>query len=137
MTRVPHRIGGTRHKFPENSPFHPNTSRPVLDFLPQDRDKKSSFSELNVIVNLTVSGNRSARSPAQLAFITVSLSDLDEHKAIGTMEMVRKKIQILQQQLDEAEDRELAVQKEYDTERGLREVVRNDSILFFFQFIPN
>lgn len=46
------------------------------------------------------------------------------------MEMVRKKIQILQQQLDEAEDRELAVQKEYDTERGLREVVRNDSILF-------
>lgn len=55
--------------------------------------------------------------------------------------MVRKKIQILQQQLDEAEDRELAVQKEYDTERGLREVVRTDSILFFFpihaSFIPN
>lgn len=51
------------------------------------------------------------------------------------MEMVRKKIQILQQQLDEAEDRELAVQKEYDTERGLREAVRNDSILFVFFFL--
>lgn len=40
--------------------------------------------------------------------------------------MVKKKIQVLQQQLDEAEDRELNVQKEFETERGLREVVRND-----------
>lgn len=41
------------------------------------------------------------------------------------MEMVKKKIQILQQQLDEAEDREQNVQREFETERGLREVVRN------------
>lgn len=49
------------------------------------------------------------------------------------MEMVRKKIQILQQQLDEAEDRELNVQKEFETERGLREVVRNYFPLLFYQ----
>lgn len=39
--------------------------------------------------------------------------------------MVKKKFSALQRQLDEAEDRERTVQKEYDTERGLREVVRN------------
>lgn len=56
------------------------------------------------------------------------------------MEMVKKKIQILQQQLDEAEDRELSVQKEFETERGLREVVRNYfqlyiCIFYFFLFL--
>lgn len=48
------------------------------------------------------------------------------------MEMVKKKIQVLQQQLDEAEDRELTVQKEFEAERGLREVVRNYFHLLFF-----
>lgn len=28
MTSVPHRIGGTRHKFPENSPFLPTLAAP-------------------------------------------------------------------------------------------------------------
>lgn len=44
--------------------------------------------------------------------------------------MVKKKIQVLQQQLDEAEGRELNVQKEFETERGLREVVRK--LLFIY-----
>lgn len=41
------------------------------------------------------------------------------------MEMVKKKIQSLQLQVDEAEDRALAVQRELDFEKELREKVRN------------
>lgn len=59
------------------------------------------------------------------------------------MEMVKKKIQSLQQQVDEAEDRALAVQKDLDTERELREKVRRlivllirDTFLLKFPHIP-
>lgn len=40
------------------------------------------------------------------------------------MEVVRKKIQSLQLQVDEAEDRALAVQRELDTEREQHDKVR-------------
>lgn len=44
------------------------------------------------------------------------------------MEMVKKKIQSLQLQVDEAEDRALAVQRELDFEKELREKVRNFTV---------
>lgn len=40
------------------------------------------------------------------------------------MDIVKKKINTLQQQVDAAEERELAVQKEFDAEHVLREKVR-------------
>lgn len=40
------------------------------------------------------------------------------------MEMVKKKIKSLQQELDDAEERELTIQRELDTEVEQREKVR-------------
>lgn len=49
------------------------------------------------------------------------------------MEAVKKKIMDLQQQLDEAESREMNIQKDFETERGQREVVRNCFQFLFYQ----
>lgn len=134
MTSVPHRIGGTRHKFPENSPFLPTLAAPWWTSC----CKKKSFSSTSNVKHRDKS--HSIYIPALLQKTKQKkkqplavLSWIWRNKAIGIMEMVRKKIQILQQQLDEAEDRELNVQKEFETERGLREVVRNAFPLLFYQ----
>lgn len=46
-----------------------------------------------------------------------------KHRA-AIMDMVKKKIRTLQQELDDAEERELAIQRELDTEVEQREKVR-------------
>lgn len=55
---------------------------------------------------------------------------------VAIMEMVKKKIQTLQQHVDEAEERELAIQRELDTELELREKVREFSTLFAVSLSP-
>uniref|UniRef100_A0A3P9MBP6 Uncharacterized protein n=1 Tax=Oryzias latipes TaxID=8090 RepID=A0A3P9MBP6_ORYLA len=51
---------------------------------------------------------------------------------MNSLDAVKRKIQCLQQQADEAEDRAESLQKELDNERELREKVR----FFFFHFSP-
>lgn len=46
------------------------------------------------------------------------------------MEVVKKKIQTLQLQVDEAEDRALDIQRDLDVERELREKVRGKKRYF-------
>lgn len=62
--------------------------------------------------------------------------------SINSLDAVKRKIQSLQQQADDAEDRAQILQRELDNERNLREKVRDPALprrsfvlSFFFSFL--
>lgn len=54
---------------------------------------------------------------------------------MNSLDAVKRKIQCLQQQADEAEDRAQVLQRELDSERELREKVRQSNPLFFLDLL--
>lgn len=61
--------------------------------------------------------------------------------SVNSLDAVKRKIQTLQQQADDAEDRAQVLQRQLDSERELREKVRQSNLyyqrpLFYLLFAP-
>lgn len=135
-TTFPHRIGGSRHKFPENSqpispppspppPPHPSTGQPLTSCLKNRHFYNFFHPHYQRKPQISLPDFLSSR---------LSCARWGKSNRVAIMEMVKKKIQTLQQQVDEAEERELGIQRELDSELELREKVREFSNLFTVSF---
>lgn len=133
-TTFPHRIGGSHHKFPENSqpfppappppaPPHPSTGQSLTSCLKNRRF--SNFPSPTLAQTTKISARLFEQSP---------FCAREKNHRVAIMEMVKKKIQTLQQQLDDAEEREQTIQRDLDTELELREKVR-EFALFTLSFL--
>lgn len=128
----PHFLTGledlTINVLPALSPPSTTTSsqhRPVSRFLPEESPLLQLFPPLL---------HQPSRKPQRSLpdrFLTVNIilaffareEKTNKHR-VAIMEMVKKKIRTLQQELDDAEERELTIQRELDTESEQREKVR-------------
>lgn len=56
--------------------------------------------------------------------------------SVNSLDAVKRKIQYLQQQADDAEDRAQVLQRQLDSEREIREKVRQSNSLYYHGLFP-